>query len=179
MHKLAQTALTYIRKHDLLRAGDRLGIAVSGGADSVALLRLMLELRQEIGLVLSIVHLNHQLRGAHSDGDEAFIRELAQKHGLALISERRDVRTYAAQKKVGIEAAARELRYELFERLLGIGTRDRIATAHTLDDQAETLLLKLARGAGTRGLAGIYPKLAVSSQLSAISSQLLACFALQ
>ncbi|PYV60338.1 MAG: tRNA lysidine(34) synthetase TilS [Acidobacteria bacterium] len=169
MHKLAQTALTYIRKHDLLRAGDRLGIAVSGGADSVALLRLMLELWQEIGLVLSIVHLNHQLRGAHSDGDEAFIRELAQKHGLALISERRDVKTYAAQKKVGIEAAARELRYELFERLLGIGTRDRIATAHTLDDQAETLLLKLARGAGTRGLAGIYPKLAVSSQLSALS----------
>src|SRR5207245_5330287 len=113
--------------------------------------------------------LNHQLRGAESDADEAFIRELAQKHGLAPISESRDVKTYAVQRKVGIEAAARELRYELFERLLGTGTCDRIATAHTLDDQAETLLLKLARGAGTRGLAGIYPKLAVSSQLSAVS----------
>jgi tRNA(Ile)-lysidine synthase len=168
VHKLAQAALRYIRKHDLLRAGNRVGIAVSGGADSVALLRLMLELRQEIGLVVSIVHLNHKLRGAESDADEGYIRELAQKHGLALISESRDVKTYAAQKKVGIEAAARDLRYELLESLLGAGTCDRIATAHTLDDQAETLLLKLARGAGTRGLAGIYPKLAVSSQLSAI-----------
>src|SRR6266700_3345728 len=166
---LAQAALRYIRKHDLLRAGNRVGIAVSGGADSVALLRLMLELRQEIGLVVSVVHLNHQLRGAESDADEAFVRELAERHRVELISESRDVKTYAAQKRVGIEAAARELRYELFERLLGTGTCDRIATAHTLDDQAETLLLKLARGAGTRGLAGIYPKLALSSQLSAVS----------
>ncbi len=169
MHNLTQAALRYIRKHDLLRAGNRVGIAVSGGADSVALLRLMLELRQEIGLVLSILHLNHNLRGPESDADEAFVRELAQKHGLALISESRDVKTYAAQKKLGIEAAARDLRCELFERLLGTGTCDRIATAHTLDDQAETLLLKLARGAGTRGLAGIWPKLALSSQLSAVS----------
>ena len=168
MHKLAQAALTCIHKHDLLRAGDRVGIAVSGGADSVALLRLMLELRQEIGLVVAVVHLNHKLRGADSDADEEFVRELAESHHVELISESRDVKVYAAQIKVGIEAAARELRYELFERLLGSGACDRIATAHTLDDQAETLLLKLARGAGTRGLAGIYPKLALSSQLSAL-----------
>jgi len=169
VHRLAQTALRYIRKNDLLRAGDRVGIAVSGGADSVALLRLMLELRPEIGLVVSVVHLNHKLRGADSDTDEGFVRELAEKYGLALISDSRDVKAYAAQNKVGIEAAARELRYEYFKRLLASGTCDRIATAHTLDDQAETLLLKLARGAGTRGLAGIYPKLALSSRLSAIS----------
>ena len=146
-----------------------MGIAVSGGADSVALLRLMLELRQEIGLVVSVVHLNHKLRGAESDADEGFVRELAERNGLKLICESRDVKAYSAQKRVGIEAAARELRYALFERLLATGTCDRIATAHTLDDQAETLLLKLARGAGTRGLAGIYPKLAVRSQLSASS----------
>jgi tRNA(Ile)-lysidine synthase len=169
VHKLAQAAFRYICKHDLLRAGNRVGIAVSGGTDSVALLRLMLELRQEIGLVVSVLHLNHKLRGADSDADEAFIRELAQKNRLALISETRDVKAYAAQKRAGIEAAARELRYELFGRLVADGACDRIATAHTLDDQAETLLLKLARGAGTRGLAGIYPKLVLSCQLSAIS----------
>jgi tRNA(Ile)-lysidine synthase len=169
VHKLAQAALTFIRKHDLLRAGDRVGIAVSGGADSVALLRLMLELRQEIGLVVSVVHLNHKLRGADSEADEYFVRRVAEDHRVELISETRDVKAFAAQEKVGIEAAARELRYELFERLLGIGVYDKIATAHTLDDQAETLLLKLARGAGTRGLAGIYPK--ISIQQSAISTQ--------
>ena len=77
MHKLAESVLAYIRKHDLLRPGDRVGIAVSGGADSVALLRLLLELRDELGIVLSVVHLNHKLRGAESDADEEFVRSLA------------------------------------------------------------------------------------------------------
>jgi tRNA(Ile)-lysidine synthase TilS/MesJ len=69
VYRLAQSALKYIRKHDLLRAGDRVGVAVSGGADSVGLLRILLELHQELGIVLSVVHLNHQLRGAESDSD--------------------------------------------------------------------------------------------------------------
>jgi len=168
VHKLAQDVLTYVRKQDLLRAGDRVAIGVSGGADSVALLRLVLELRQEIGLVLSVIHLNHQLRGADSAADDAFVRELAGNHGLELITESRDVKAYAADGKLSLEAAARAVRYEFFRSALECGL-DRIATAHTLDDQAETLLLKLARGAGTRGLAGIWPNLAVSRQPSAIS----------
>jgi tRNA(Ile)-lysidine synthase len=167
VHKLAQLVYGYVRKHDLLQPGNRVGIAVSGGADSVALLRLMLELRQEIGLVLSVVHINHKLRGAESDGDEAFVRDLAETHGLELHCENCDSKTYAAEHKLSVEATARELRYEFFGWTLG-GSLDRIATAHTLDDQAETLLFKLVRGAGTRGLAGIWPKVAVSRQSSVI-----------
>ena len=168
MHKLAQSVLGYIRKHDLLRAGDRVGVAVSGGADSVAMLGVLLELRQELGIVLSVVHLNHKLRAAESDADEQFVRELAAAHGLEIICESRDVKGYAAEKKLSLEAAARELRYELFREALE-GNLDRIAMAHNLDDQAETVLMKLVRGAGTKGLAGIYPE--VSIQHSAVSSQ--------
>ena len=166
MHKLAKAVLGYVRKHDLLRAGDRVGVAVSGGADSVGLLRILLELQQELGIVLSVVHLNHTLRGAESDADEAFVRELAAEHGLEFICESRDVKAYAAEKRLSLEAAAREVRYEFFREVLR--NLDRIATAHTLDDQAETVLMKLARGSGTRGLAGIYPEVAVSRQPSAV-----------
>lgn len=159
--------VAYIRKHDLLRPGDRVGIAVSGGADSVALLRLMLELRDELGIVLSVVHLNHKLRGGDSDADEQFVLGLAGTYGLEVIAESRDVKAFSADKKLSLEAAAREARYEFFAKL-ALSHVDRIATAHTLDDQAETVLLKIMRGAGTRGLAGIYPKRAISRQPSAI-----------
>jgi tRNA(Ile)-lysidine synthase len=158
---LATTVLTYIRKHALLKAGDRVGAAVSGGADSVALLRLLLDLRSEIGIVLSIVHFNHQLRGAASDADAQFVADLAQHHKLEMHSESGDTTTHAAQKHLSIETAARDLRYQYFRRLLADARLNRIATAHTLDDQAETVLLKMTRGAGTRGLAGIYPELSI------------------
>jgi tRNA(Ile)-lysidine synthase len=151
-----------------MRPGDRVGIAVSGGADSVALLRLMLELRDGLGVVLCVVHLNHKLRGTDSDEDEQFVRGLAKTHGLEIIAEDRDVKAYAAERKLSLEAAAREARYDFFARALQ-STVNRVATAHTLDDQAETVLLKLTRGAGTRGLAGIYPKKAIS--ITAVSHQ--------
>jgi len=160
VHELAQSVVGYIRKHDLIRAGDRVAIAVSGGADSVALLRTMLELRDELGIILFVAHLNHQIRGADSDADEQFVRELAKTHDLEVACETCDVKSFAAEKKLSLEAAAREARYEFFRSLLQ-STVNRIATAHTLDDQAETVLLKLMRGAGTRGLAGIFPKFVV------------------
>jgi len=156
-----QAVLDYIRKHNLLKAGDRLGLAVSGGADSVALLRLLLELRRELGAVLAVVHFNHQLRGEESDTDERFVADLAKRHSLDLHSASGDVATYAARKHLSVETAAREMRYTYFRRLLAESRLNRIATAHTLDDQAETVLLRLVRGAGTRGLAGIYPELSV------------------
>ena len=160
VHDLAQHVLDYIWQHDLLRAGDRVGVAVSGGADSVALLRLLLELRKQLGIVPSLVHFNHKLRGEESDADEQFVAGLAKRHRLPLHCESGSVREYAAEKRLSVEAAARELRYQYFTRLLESGL-DQIATAHTLDDQAETVLLRLARGSGTRGLAGIYPQFSV------------------
>jgi tRNA(Ile)-lysidine synthase len=159
---LATTVLAYIRKHGLLKAGDRVGVAVSGGADSVALLRLLLDLRSEIGIVLSIVHFNHQLRGTDSDADAQFVADLARHHKLDLHCESGDTTAYAAQKHLSIETAARELRYQYFRRLLAEARLNRLATAHTLDDQAETVLLRIVRGAGSRGLAGIYPQLSTT-----------------
>ena len=157
--KLPPLVLSYIRQHQLLRSGDRVGVAVSGGADSVALLRILLGLAPELGMVLSVVHLNHKLRGAESDADEAFVRELTLTHGLEFHGQSADVKAHAAGEKLSLETAARQLRYDFFENLVETGSLDKVATAHTLDDQAETVLLKLGRGAGTRGLAGIYPRL--------------------
>ena len=168
---LPQTVLAYIRKHALLKAGDRVGVAVSAGADSVALLRLLLDLRGELGIVLCAVHFNHQLRGAESDEDERFVRDLARHHKLELHSESGDVASHAEEKHLSLETAARELRYQFFRRLLLDGSVNRIATAHTLDDQAETVLLRIARGAGSRGLAGIYPQLPVRGSQFSDSSQ--------
>src|SRR6266700_426237 len=107
---LAQRVTRYIRRHKLLHPGNRVGVAVSGGADSVALLRLLLELRDELGVVLSVVHLNHQLRGAESDGDERFVQDLARKHKLECHCESGDVKAHAAEKHLSLEAAARALR---------------------------------------------------------------------
>ncbi len=190
MHELAERVLGHIRQQELLGAGDRVGVAVSGGIDSVALLRLLIELRREIGIVVSVVHFNHKLRGAESEADQEFAAALAREHGLEFYGESGDVAAYAVEEHVSVEAAARELRYEFFRRLLGSGEEnasgakalisneadDRsagsaappkstnltvIATGHTLDDQAETVLMRVIRGTGLRGVGGIYPRIVV------------------
>ncbi len=174
VQRLRQAVLEYIRKHELLKAGDRVGVAVSGGADSVALLRLLLELRKEVGVVLSVVHFNHKLRGAESDEDERFVAELARWHKLEIHRESGEVDAYAAEKHLSMETEAREMRYQYFRRLLLEDRLNRIATGHTLDDQAETVLLKIVRGAGGRGLAGVYPQLSVpGSQFSDRSASII------
>lgn len=156
-----QAVLNYIERHQLLRPGDRLGVAVSGGADSVALLRLLLEVKAELGLVLSVVHFNHQLRGEESVADERFVSDLAASHNLEIHLSEADTTRVAREKELNVEAAARELRYSFFGQLIQKGTLDKVATAHTLDDQAETVLLRVMRGTGTSGLAGIHPRLVV------------------
>jgi tRNA(Ile)-lysidine synthase len=163
MHRVAQCVSRYIREQDLLRPGQRVGVAVSGGADSIALLRVLLELRQELGLVLSLVHVNHRIRGAEADADQQFVAALAEERGLALHAHLADTPAHAAARRLSLEAAGRELRYEYFQRLLTEDALDKVATAHTLDDQAETVLLRLTRGTGTTGLAGIYPQWPVVS----------------
>ncbi len=145
--------------YKLFKPGDRVGVAVSGGADSVALLRSTLELRADLGIVLSVVHFNHKLRGDESNEDEAFVVELARTHDLPIYRSEADTKTFAREKALSIEAAARDLRYSFFGKLIKDGTLDKIATAHTLDDQAETVLLRVFRGTGTSGLAGILPRL--------------------
>lgn len=154
---VVERVLAYIREHALLRAGDRVAMAVSGGPDSVALLRLLLELRSELGVVLAVAHFHHGIRGAEADTDQRFVEELARAHGLPLHAAGGDAPAHAAAQGLSLETAARELRYAWFRRLLLEGTATRVATGHTQDDQAETVLMRLLRGSGTRGLAGIYP----------------------
>ena len=150
--------LAYIRQHELLKPGDRVGVAVSGGADSVALLRLLLELRGELGIVPSVLHFNHQIRGADADEDENFVAALAAQHGLECHRSSANVPAYAAEHKLSLETAGREARYQFLESFLHNRVLDAIATGHTMDEQAETVLMRVLRGAGTRGLAGIYPR---------------------
>ncbi len=153
--------LAYIREHALLKPGDRVGVAVSGGADSVALLRVLLDLRGELGIVLSVLHFNHKIRGADADEDERFVSSLAEQYGLEFHHSSADVPAYAAEHKLSLETAGREARYQFFESFLHQQKLDAVATGHTMDDQAETVLMRVLRGAGTKGLAGIYPKKAV------------------
>lgn len=151
----------YVRREALVRAGDRVGVAVSGGADSVALVRLLLELRGELGVVFSVLHFHHGIRGAEADADQQFVAELAAAHNLEFHANAGDSRAHAAAHGLSLEAAARDLRYTWFRNLLERGAVNRVATAHTLDDQAETVLMRTLRGSGSRGIAGIYPELSL------------------
>jgi tRNA(Ile)-lysidine synthase len=154
---LTQNFLARLQHERLLRAGMRAGVAVSGGADSVALLTLLTKMRAELGVVVSAVHFNHKLRGEASDADEKFVTALAEKLGVALHVGRADVAGKAAREKANLEDAGRRARYGFFERLVEQGVVDVIATAHTMDDQAETVLAHILRGTGIAGLAGIHP----------------------
>ncbi len=227
---LAERFLFLIRRQELLKAGDRVGAAVSGGIDSVALLRLLLESRLELGIVLSVVHFNHKLRGAESDADQEFVANLAREHGLEFHVDSDDVAVRAAEEHISVETAARDLRYGFFRHLLGedetagpqglkpdafmasggtaeavrfhepsaaspgempfpnrptpspvmplaeqshAGFLDKIVTGHTLDDQAETVLMRMIRGAGLRGLGGIHPRIAVEDDDGEISGEIM------
>jgi tRNA(Ile)-lysidine synthase len=149
----------------LFKPGMRLAVALSGGADSVALLCALAERSGKLGLVLHAAHLHHGLRGAEADGDLEFCRALAARLSLPFHEARVDVAAEAqANPKSGkraetIEEAARRLRYAWFRQLMAAGEVDAVATAHTLDDQAETVLAKFLRGAWTEGLSGIHPTL--------------------
>jgi tRNA(Ile)-lysidine synthase len=141
----------------LLRPGLRLAVGLSGGADSVALLRALAEQRRELGLVLHAAHLHHGLRGEEADGDLAFARAIAVQLGLPFHEAKVDAGATAKENAESIEEAARRLRYSWFRQLMASGTVEAVATAHTRDDQAETVLAKFLRGAWTEGLSGIYP----------------------
>src|SRR5947209_19994680 len=125
----------YLSRHSMIAPGARIGVAVSGGADSVCLLRLLLELHSELGIVLHVVHFEHGLRPESAE-DARFVAELAERFSLPFHLSSGDTRAHAAERRISIETAARELRYEFFDSLLARDTVDQIATGHRQSDPA-------------------------------------------
>ena len=153
-HEFKEKVADYIRHHELVIAGDNVVVALSGGADSVALLHALMSLN----IKCSALHCNFGLRGAESDRDESFVRNLCDSLGVALKVEHFDVPAYEQKHKVSTEMACRELRYAWFEQeRLAIGAKY-IAVAHHHDDNVETFFLNMLRGTGIQGLSGIKPK---------------------
>jgi tRNA(Ile)-lysidine synthase len=144
-----------------IKPGDRICVAISGGADSVALLLTLhaanTAIRESLGVGLSAVHVHHGLRGEEADTDQQFVEDLCISLDIPLHLHHANVPTRVAETHETIEEAARNARYDFFSTLLASGHADSILTAHTLDDQAETVLMKLLRGAWTEGLSAIHP----------------------
>ena len=145
--------LAWMRAQEMTQPGDTVVCAVSGGADSVCMLHVLLSLRDALGITVEAAHFNHHLRGEESDRDEAFVRQLCKTLGVHLYVDDGDVQSRAAHTHESMEEAARKFRYAFFSSLPGL-----IATAHTQDDNLETVLLNLTRGTGLTGLCGIPPK---------------------
>ncbi|MEG2144737.1 MAG: tRNA lysidine(34) synthetase TilS, partial [Oscillospiraceae bacterium] len=145
--------LEAIEKYKLINLGDSVTVALSGGADSVALLLVLLKLQEKLGISIDACHVNHNLRGEEAKRDEAFCKELCEEKNVKLFIKSVDVLAYAKTNSVSTELAARELRYSALCQV----ANGKIATAHTLSDSVETALFNLARGTGLRGLMGINP----------------------
>jgi tRNA(Ile)-lysidine synthase len=154
---LYKRVLETISRHAMIRPGGRIGVGVSGGADSVAMLRIFAELRSQLGIAVLVLHFHHQLRGLEADEDERFVLALAEQLHLEFASGRADVAGEANVHGWNLEDAARRLRYQFFSSVAEARSLDRVAVAHTADDQAETVLSHMLRGTGLTGLAGIYP----------------------
>ena len=151
---IQQRVIRYIEKEHLFSPDDKLLVALSGGADSVALLRVL----HTAGYQCEAAHCNFHLRGEESNRDERFVRQLCQKYGIRLHITDFNTTQYATEKRISIEMAARELRYNWFEKIKEECGAHVIAVAHHQDDSVETMLFNLIRGTGITGLLGIRPR---------------------
>lgn len=148
--------LAYIRRYDMLQAGDRVVVGVSGGADSVCLLRMLCDLKEELSITLEVLHVNHGLRA--EAGEEAhYVEQLCRDWGACFHLEEVDVMALSRELHCSTEEAGRRARYDAFDRLARETLSGRIAVAHNANDRAETQLFHLFRGTGVKGLAGIAP----------------------
>lgn len=144
-----------IKKKNLIVKGDRLILGCSGGPDSIFLLDVLLKLREELNLTLTLVHINHMFRGKEADRDEEFVRSLGNKYGIEVFVKRKSMENEAKTKKITLEEAGREIRYSFFDEVFEKVNGTKIALAHNLDDQIETFLFRLIRGSSLEGLEGI------------------------
>ncbi len=148
---------TYIEQYNMLSMGDRVVVGVSGGADSICLFHVLLDLSGEYDLTLYVVHVNHGIRGVQADSDEAFVEELCKKHNASFFCVNKDVPAIAKEQGLSEEEAGRNVRYEAFYKFYNEMDLDKIAVAHNKNDNAETFLFNLFRGSGIKGLSGIPP----------------------
>jgi tRNA(Ile)-lysidine synthase len=146
-----------IREYGMLTKGDSVIIAVSGGADSVALLLCLNHLARELQISISVAHLNHRIRGSEADADQEFVREISASLGVAFITETIEVKEEASKTKENLEQLARKLRYDFLRRAAAEITANKIAVGHSMNDQAETVLFRFLRGSGIQGLSAIHP----------------------
>ncbi|MGN1206644.1 MAG: tRNA lysidine(34) synthetase TilS [Eubacterium sp.] len=155
---LKDKVLKFNERNKLFGKGDRIVVGVSGGKDSVCLLDILNQCKDEYELSLLVVHVNHCLRGEAADQDEAFVKELAEKMGLEFYSERVDIRQVSKDRKMTEEEAGRYMRYQIMQHICIVKGYQKIAIAHNQDDVAETVLFQMFRGSGPRGLSGIFAK---------------------
>jgi tRNA(Ile)-lysidine synthase len=150
--------IDFVREQNLISSGDKVIVAVSGGADSVCLLHILVQHRNDLDIELYVAHLNHLLRGKESDSDASYVADLAKKLDVPARIEHRDVAAYRERRGASLEEAAREVRYGfLAEMTVKVGA-SKVVTGHTCDDHIETILLHLLRGTGIAGLRGLQPR---------------------
>jgi tRNA(Ile)-lysidine synthase len=155
LKKSEEKVIRFIRDNDLIRSGERILIALSGGADSVFLLYFLNKFKKKYKSELAALHVNHLIRGKNADDDEKFCRGLCSKLDVKFYPVRKNVKLFASKNKMSVEEAGRTLRYKLLTETAEKYNYDKIATAHNLSDNAETLLFNLIKGTGLKGLSGI------------------------
>lgn len=151
---MEELVLKAIQNFNLIEGVKHITVALSGGADSMSLLYVLVSLQEKLGIEVSAAHFNHLIRGDEAYRDESFVKSVCEQLGVELISERGDVPAYAAKHRLSTELAAREMRYRFFEKI----NRGAVATAHTASDNLETVIFNLTRGTSLKGLCGIPPK---------------------
>lgn len=155
MKATEQKVLKFIKDNNLIADGDKILIALSGGPDSVFLLHFFLKYKKKYKIKIGAVHINHQLRGSDSERDEMFCEAICNELNVPLFVKRANVKVIAKRTKSSLELAGRKIRYDFFEKILSSEKFDKIATAHNADDNAETVMLNLIKGAGIKGISGI------------------------
>ena len=155
---LKDRVIKYIKDNGLINYGDRILVALSGGPDSVCLINILIDISKEYNLTIGAAHVNHMLRGKDADADENYVRDFCEKLGIDYFVKRVNINEIAKNKGVSSEMAGRDERYKFFKKIKTEHFYDKIALAHNLNDQAETILMRIMRGTGLEGLVGIKPK---------------------
>ena len=153
---MEEAVLKTINKYDLIKSGDKIVLAISGGPDSIFMFDILNKLKQKLNFEIVVCHVNHMIRKEAID-DENFVKSVCEKNNIECFAKRIDVKKYANNNKIGTEEAGRIVRYDFFEEVLNKTNSNKIAVAHNKNDKVETILMNLLRGTGTQGLKGIEP----------------------